>query len=353
MPDFDLEKISDFTALENRWQEVENNADASFFQSWTFLGCLAAERFAGASLLAVRNGDTDLALALIGQAGKRGFFNETGDPDNDAIFIEHNALLTRRGVAGVIEPALRHAISRLTNLRLSGISEAMLQAAAEAGRLRLRQKRAAPFANLHPHNDPLAAASANLRAQINRSHRLFGADVALEPAQDLDQALEFFAELVAAHQHAWRARGKPGAFASDSMRRFHAALINRAWPRGEVDLLRVAAGRRQIGFLYNFVKEGRVSAYQSGFVYSGDNREKPGLLCHAMALRHYAERGCATYDFLAGADRYKLSFTQASEPLFWAELYPRWSVSGMMAASLDTLRRLRNDTPAAPRNASK
>jgi CelD/BcsL family acetyltransferase involved in cellulose biosynthesis len=332
MFDIELGPVGDLDAVGKRWRELEKDSEASFFQSWTFLGCLAEERFGKASLLSVRGGDKDLALALIGHSGKPGYLNETGDAVHDAVFIEHNALLTRRGASGVTIPALRYALEKYPLLNLSGIPETMLRAIGEAGWFRLHQTRAAPFATLDAGQDPLTAASANLRSQINRAHRHYGADVGLDRAQTQEQALAFFAELVVAHQTAWRARGKPGAFANPHMLRFHETLIRRGWPGGEVDVLRIAAGARHIGSLYNFVKDGRVCAYQSGFVYGEDNREKPGLLCHALAMRHYAARGLSVYDFLAGADRYKMGFADGTIDLHWASLYRPWSIRGLLAA---------------------
>ena len=37
--------VTDFTALGERWRDLEQRSECSFFQSWTWVGCLAAERF--------------------------------------------------------------------------------------------------------------------------------------------------------------------------------------------------------------------------------------------------------------------------------------------------------------------
>ncbi len=99
-----------------------------------------------------------------------------------------------------------------------------------------------------------------------------------------------------------------------------------------MDLLRIAAGGQVVGLLYTFVQDGRVLSYQSGFAYNpGRPREKPGLVCHALAIEYYAGRGARIYDLLAGADRYKRSLAQGGETLHWATLYRRWSGSGALA----------------------
>jgi CelD/BcsL family acetyltransferase involved in cellulose biosynthesis len=133
-------------------------------------------------------------------------------------------------------------------------------------------------------------------------------------------------EMAVLHQAAWQARGKPGSFAQPFFSRFHHALIRMAVPRGEVALLRMSVNGTVIGILYNFVFRGRMSAYQSGFVYRpGDRASRPGLTCHHAAIRGAMAEGADIYDFLAGEDRYKRSLSDAEHRQTWAEAGPIWS----------------------------
>jgi CelD/BcsL family acetyltransferase involved in cellulose biosynthesis len=153
-----------------------------------------------------------------------------------------------------------------------------------------------------------------------------------ERAGTLEEAHAWLDALAELHGRSWRRRGQPGAFAAAFSRRFHHALIERALPRGELDLLRLSAGEVVLGYLYNFRLGGRIYAYQSGLNHDCAGRHgKPGLSCHAMAVEQALAAGDATYDFLAGAARYKLSLANASVPLFWVEAVPRWSVLGLLA----------------------
>jgi len=99
-------------------------------------------------------------------------------------------------------------------------------------------------------------------------------------------------------------------------------LIRRVFSKGEgIDLLKVTAGAKTIGYLYNFSFQGRVSAYQSGFDYEmSDPHLKPGLTSHHLAIEMYLRDGAPSYDFLAGADRYKLSLSTIATPLHWIEI---------------------------------
>jgi hypothetical protein len=87
-----------------------------------------------------------------------------------------------------------------------------------------------------------------------------------------------------------------------------------------VELLRITAGTATVGVLLNFVFAGHVYAYQSGLAYRGDNRFKPGLICHAIAIVHSARVGRAGYHFMAGESRYKTSLANATEILTWVTL---------------------------------
>src|SRR3546814_13815026 len=60
--------------------------------------------------------------------------------------------------------------------------------------------------------------------------------------------------------------------------------------------------------------------YQSAFAAPRAPKDKPGLLCHAAAVDHYAARGLALYSLIAGKDRYKQSLATREEALEWAQV---------------------------------
>ncbi len=334
-----LAPIEDFTALGRRWQALERASNPNFFLSWAFLGCQAETRFAGARLLSVSDCGTDLALALIG--GATPALNESGDALSDGLFIEHNGLLVRDGHHHAIAPALQHVMAAHGSLALSGIDDRTLAAARAAGWLEIHQTRLAPCIHLTALRGPyLETISANARAQIRRSLRLYGAPLRVARAQSLTEADSFFAEMVALHQASWHSRGKPGAFADPAIRAFHTTLVARAWPTGGVELVRVSAADRHIGTLYTFIAGGRVFCYQSGFAYAADDaREKPGLVCHSLAVEFYRARGAMLYDLLAGAERYKTTLARDGEKLHWATLRGRCSLAGLVGRGKSLLRR--------------
>ena len=99
--------------------------------------------------------------------------------------------------------------------------------------------------------------------------------------------------------------------------------------------MRIAAGGRAIGYLYNFRHRGRVLAYQSGFDYAAAGaRQKPGLTCHRAAIDLARREGATAYDFLAGGDRYKTSLANATTQMFWLDLARHWSGRGILYRAL-------------------
>jgi CelD/BcsL family acetyltransferase involved in cellulose biosynthesis len=350
-----LSRVTDWVALGERWRELETRSDCSFFQSWTWTGCLAEERFPDPVLLEATQNGRLVAMGLFNRrrdwTGREVLWlGESGSPGRDAVFIEWNGLLAETGTpvtlladclrAARTAPIAERRPRRSRRLVLSGIDAAGLEVARlVAGGLFVRRSMGAPFADLAGLRQTgrayLAALSANSRYQIRRSDRDYGA-LTLQRAITREEALGFLDELASLHQATWRSRGRPGAFADPYFARFHRALIERGFGRGEIVLLRLASGDRTVGFLYNFEWRGGVLAYQSGFDYpAAGPHQKPGLTCHHQAIEDAAVRGLDRYDFLAGADRYKRSLATSELALHWAGLgglnWPRHLIAWLKA----------------------
>ena len=333
-------------ALGERWRALEAEADPSPFQTWTWVGCNAAERYPDPLLVEAHAGGRLAGLALWNRRrswlrGDARWLHESGDAALDAAFTEHNAPLVARHApealpAALLRAALRRRDGRRPCLMLSGIGGPTRDAALQAGAALPGQDRAAPyvdFALLPPGAAYADQLSRNTRQQLRRSDRAYAERGALriEQAETAEQALLFLGALIGLHAAAWQARGKPGAFASPAMRRFHEALVRRGVP-GEVRLLRVTAGASVVGYLYNLVRGGRACAYQSGFDYPGAARHaKPGLTCHHLAIEAHRAAGGVSYDFLGGADRYKRSLANAERTLHWLGVAPPRHPAALLA----------------------
>jgi CelD/BcsL family acetyltransferase involved in cellulose biosynthesis len=332
-----------FTELETIWRGLEARVPTlSFFQSWNWVGCLAAERYSDPVLLRAEQAGELVGLALFNCRRGRLCLAASGMPALDAPFIEHNAPLALNAEARI---ALLRAAWRARGARrlvLDGASPADIQA---AGGVPLRwQERIAPCVLLDAVRDAggdyIGSRSSNARYQLRRSLRAYTARgaVTLQRALDTGEALAWLAAMIGLHDATWQARGQAGAFATDYLLRFHHALVVRAMAEGTLDMLRVTAGEDIVGYLYNFRLRGHIFAYQSGLA-AAVGHEKPGLTSHALAIEQALTRGDTVYDFLGGADRYKQSLANDEVPLVWAELVPGWSPLGMASRLLRAWRR--------------
>jgi CelD/BcsL family acetyltransferase involved in cellulose biosynthesis len=349
----DLDAPGDVLGAE--WRALEARSEGSFFRSWTWVGCLAAARFADPVLLRAERGGATVGLALCNRRHGALWLGESGDPAWDAVYVEHNGPLLARGAEGLLPACIGTLLGagwRGRRLRLSGVDAAHLAAARSVGAVRLRRRDPAPWLDFSALGQGdgalLAGLSANARYQLRRSDRAYAAagPIRVERAATPAEAAAFLDALAALHQATWTARNQPGAFANPLFFRFHRALVARALPRGEVDLLRIAAGGTTIGYLYNFRHQGRVLAYQSGFDYAAAGpHQKPGLTCHHAAIRFSRAQGARAYDFLAGGDRYKTSFANATAELVWLDAAPRTSLRGL-AYRLEGLIRVSPTSPA-------
>lgn len=363
---FRLEPLPPLARLERDWRRLEAVAGRSFFTSWHWIGTLleaipAAQR---PNLLRGLKGGETAALALLGAATLRRryglvrsrslFVNETGDPQFDAVTIEHNGLLTAPAEQSAACEALVSWFARQAasadELHLGGAFCRFPQrAVSDCGLGRSEIAKPSFYVDLpalaQSEGDLGAVLSANARQQLRRAQRHFARSGALRltRADSLPEAQAFFSSLKELHAAAWERRGRRHAFSAPFFERFHRLLIERASAAGAAQLWRASAGARILGYLYNFSFGDRVYAYQSGFAYD-EPRARPGAVAHALAIREAFRDGAAVYDFLAGSNRLKESFATHCEPMLWQTLQqPR------LAFRLEGLaRRLKQAAAAGP-----
>lgn len=334
--DVEFQPNYDIATLAGEWRELEQRVRPSFFLSWAWIGCWLDHIGARPVLVRARRAGATIALGFLTRHERRRhalnvrqlLLNETGIGEQDRLTIEHNGFLAvpDSELIRQIFFAMRHApaLGDWDELVLSGVSQALVGAAAAAGlsiqtdrisadyRVDLTKTQAGDA-------DWLGRRSPNLRAQLRQARAAAErrGPVNLTPARTVDEALIFFDALRELHDRYWQSKRQPGAFDSEFLRSFHRALISDHTDDGQVELLRMSAGQEQLGYLYNFVSAGTVFNYQSGFSYSEDNRNRPGLLAHAMAIERAISRGCTNYDFLAGDASYKARFGENAGSLTW------------------------------------
>jgi CelD/BcsL family acetyltransferase involved in cellulose biosynthesis len=344
--------VTDFAALGKRWRNLEQRSDGSFFQSWTWVGCLAAERFSDAVLVEATEAGRTVALGLFNRVRRPVgpsalYLGENGSAALDCPYVEQNGILTETGREVELTTRCLRPLVAAHDVVLSGVGEPVLAAARQVrGLVLVGQSRASPFIDLAAirgsGGDYLAARSANTRQQLRRSNRFYerNGPIVLEHADSIAAAHAMLDRLAGLHQAVWEGRGKPGSFAQPFFCRFHHGLVDAGFPRGEVTLWRASCGETTIGFLYNFIWKHRMLAYQSGFIYpTGNSQAKPGLTCHLAAIKCALDQDIDSYDFLAGDDRYKLSLADQTHRQFWLKAGPFWSPRLLPLALIRRFRR--------------
>ena len=134
-------------------------------------------------------------------------------------------------------------------------------------------------------------------------------------AATVECAHRFLASLKPLHSARWQSLEKASGFDNPAFEPMLKELITGGVPSGVVDVLRISAGERRLGYLFNFAYRGVVMNYTSGFDYAEDQRLKPGLVSHLMAIEAADAAGAQSYKFLAGGGRYKDSLSTDSEEL--------------------------------------
>ncbi|WP_245311911.1 MULTISPECIES: GNAT family N-acetyltransferase [Bradyrhizobium] len=336
--DVSLDALESIAWLESSWKELEARVTHSFFLSWLWIGTWLRHIPDGARphVLVARSSGKIVGLAIICRrrawslgphARTRWLLNETGDTRFDRLFIEYNGILAEQSDA-IISAGLNALTSRLhrsDQLVLSGIDPDLEATASRAaGRAGLvtevKKADAALWVDFAPvrqrGGDYRATLGRSTRQAVNRAMRLYAerGPVELRIMETTTEALAAFELLGDFHRSRW---GRRGAFANPGFRPFHEELIARGVPTGAVRISRTLVGNETIGVVYNFVHDGRVLNYQSGFLYESDSRLKPGLVSHVLAIEDSIARGESGYDFLAGGGGHKSHLANREQAMTW------------------------------------
>lgn len=340
-----VDELGDMESLGRMWLDIQTRAHHSFFQSWTWIDCWlrSLPRASWPKILTAVRENKVVGLGLFSERvirrrmvikSRAWFLHETGDPDYDVLTVEYNGILADRSCEeAVLTAILRHLVSyeNWDEVILSGIDPAsLLLRASVLERLGLNvhllartHSRHVDIGDLDDNGvDYLSALSSNTRYQLRRAMREYEKRGPLRviDAGDLEQALAFFDEMKKLHQRYWTGKGQPGAFGNPFFEKFHRCLVAKGISTKEVQLLRISAGTTDVGYLYNFVKDGVVYNYQSGFCYEDNPKLRPGIISHYCAIDYNRQRGATHYDFLAGDSQYKKSLGKAERELVWAAI---------------------------------
>jgi CelD/BcsL family acetyltransferase involved in cellulose biosynthesis len=343
-----IHPLPSLAAVESVWRSLASATRHSFFLSWpwirTWLACLPAH--VKPHLMQIYEGDMAIAAGIVVKSTlhrrpmlstRTWTLNATGDGDLDQIFIEHNGLLARQGFSEVAWNSWADSFlsdrDDWDEISLRGVPPAVLDAW-QHPTIQLREEMVliGRYVDLD-HVRTTAPSVLNVlgkkkRAQIRYTQKTYSkhGPICVEVAADVAQAHEFLAELKVLHQQRWQSKQERGAFGYPFFEQFHSQLLTEHFGDGVIQLLRVRAGNQTVGVLYNFLHQGQVIVYQTGFNYGlveSWNKESPGLMTHALAIDHNLALGYHRYDLLAGDSAYKQALTDSSESLWWGRVQRR------------------------------
>ena len=261
---------------------------------------------------------------------KRISLNAAGEKPADTTYIEFNSLICH---AGWEEPVARMLADHLMGqewdeFALDGfVPGPAYEALKEALRdLELEEVRQPSYyvdlAALRrfgrDYEEVLKSHRRRMVRQSMRSYTETLGPLRLEPAANIDAALQMLGELARLNRGRFAARGGRSVFESRRFVEFHRRLIQRCFPDRSVQFLRMEAGGRPIGLLYNLVFSGKVYFYQCGFDYALNPRLSPGIVTLAAAVQHYLDLDYDDFDFLSGEAEYKRMLATGARDLVWA-----------------------------------
>lgn len=329
--------------IERQWLTLQAQYPHSFFTSWGWMRTWLESYSPHANIYCVIGYQNDrprfiffLGLHRYWKNGilptRSAHLNATGKRHLDGITIEYNNVL------GDVQ--FDHLIPLLSQLKPLKRCEEFVFPGSEEEFAKTVRRSSQPFfftSNEQPSyyvdlslvrdkgGDFFQLLSSNKRQQIRRTLREYERSGPIQHnwAVDVEEALAMFDAMGVLHSATWRQRGKNGSFANPAWVSFHKSLIQSRFAAGEIHISRVFNEAETLGYIYGFIYKGNFLFCQCGFNYEKNNKKRPGLLSHYLLIKHFAEQGLDSYDFLAGDGDYKQSLATHQTSISWVALQRR------------------------------
>lgn len=323
--------------IRKHWQQLEKEANISFFQSWPWIDAwlTVARKEVRPLVFKINNQVVGLCFVGCGQTKDHRFLSfptfvpwGTGRDYIDVSAPEYNSPIILPGHEKSVRQAMVSFL--LTHPRMSKMNRIDLRRVPiehyedyvvegyHYDIYKLEDSFSVTLDNIR-NKDITNVFSKGAHSQIKQSmthyQDQFG-EISYERAENATKAQNWFVELGKLNQKRFNEKSQKGIWDYPKLINMHRALLDRYFEKGLAEIVRVRAGDKTIGYLYNFLFKGRVYYYMGGFVYHEDNKLRPGMVTHSEAIQHYAKQNdLEYYDFLAGNQSYKKRLSDDSSQM--------------------------------------
>lgn len=277
-------------------------------------------------LITFSHNNTVIGFAFIGSVktklGKVFYLNQTGDADDDQIWIEFNDVICKQNHQACRQALLEYlgkkrncfqfiAINTIDDLWKTNKWLNWSTDSTKGFSVNLQQETCD------------AHFSKNTKSQISRSRNFIEKEYGQIEMRWLDTSHIEIAldEMATSHVNQWGAHEYGSGFNNSKFVDFHRLILQQGIGTFS-HVAKFMAGEITLGHLYYFTRGKKVYFYLSAINYvNKNNKFKPGLVMHKLALAHFQTLGFTEYDFLAGQARYKTSLSNQEYTLFSMKLY--------------------------------
>jgi CelD/BcsL family acetyltransferase involved in cellulose biosynthesis len=141
--------------------------------------------------------------------------------------------------------------------------------------------------------------------------------------ENLAEAQTFLQEFFIVHDEKWLSQGQPGRFRDAAQRRHFVAIVNRMWDRG-LHLSALRCGDKNVSYGIGFIADKWLQWYRPTYKTEYHNLS-PGKIHIALLLEEACQNNWNGFDFLTGAEGYKLQWS--NETMKVIDYYASFSAS--------------------------
>lgn len=299
----------------------------SFFLSEHWFVSWLSNKNVQPKLITFRQNETTIGFVFLGKQsawyGDTYYLNQTGLQQYDQMWIEHNDIICHEQHYSQCRQALLNLLSQTKNFHRLVVSLTPSHTwESDQTFIWSYVCEQVPYIDLKGlQKDQISMGkwlSKNTRSSINRaSNYIKKQHGELSISKIADPLASLTKDIAPLHIAQWQATDAGSGFTNVNFVSFHQQLCTLNAGNYQVEILQISAGEQILGYLYMMLSHKTVYFYLSAINYDDDdNRYKPGMVMHKLAIEYYAALGFERYDFLAGRARYKTSLSTHRYPLY-------------------------------------